>query len=524
MKPVQILYAVLWIAAGTYTWVSGPWSDSAAPDSEIAGTHDSMFHMHQPLHEGGKVTMVGQLHLELASQSDGTHRLWISDVVRKEFEASEFNGTLRIEHEDGEAIEVSLSPNSESDGDTKGLVARTEPLSGQVNLSVTGNLGRMASFDGVRFFWDYDPDFDLKTPLGLDSMIPVPSGNQLTDAKVELGRELFHDARLSVDGSVSCASCHRPDYAFAEPKAVTEGVAGRSGRRNTPTVLNSVYLTSLFWDGRAASLEEQAIAPIIAHAEMGVTDVASLVQKLKLAYGDRMRVAFSRPLSLHTIGMAIASYERTLLSGDSDFDRFEAGDRDAISVAAHRGRALFFGKAQCGNCHVPPLFTDLAFHNLGVGWSESGAADTGRFEATGNPEDRGTFKTPSLRDAARTAPYMHDGSLPTLRSVVEFYNQGCRPNPGVSKKVGPLNLNDRQLDDLVEFLGTLNGRFDNNVVVSQIDTAPDGLPARVPQLFSQQPDFASPFNATSLRGQNWMTQRNHTLAVALPARQPFTGK
>jgi len=403
--------------------------------------------------------MVGQFHLELASQADGTHRLWVSDAFRKEFAAADFNGTLRIESEGTQPIEISLDRPLDQAGDTKGLVARSERLSGQVTLTVTGNLGQTASFDGVHFFWDYDPDFDLKTPLGLDPMVPVPVGNQLSDAKVQLGRELFHDPQLSIDGRVSCASCHRPDYAFAEPEAVAKGVAGRVGRRNTPTVLNSVYLTSLFWDGRAASLEEQAIAPIIAHAEMGITDVTSLVGRLDSVYGERMRAAFGRPLTLHTIAMAIASYERTLLSGDSDFDRFEAGDREAISVAAQRGRALFFGKASCGNCHVPPLFTDLAFHNLGVGWTESGSADAGRFEATGDPEHRSTFKTPTLRDVARTAPYMHDGSLPTLRAVVEFYNLGCRPNPGVSQHVGPLNLNARQLDDLVEFLTTLNGRF-----------------------------------------------------------------
>ncbi len=399
--------------------------------------------------------MAGQFHLELVSQADGTHRLWVSNAHRQELDPTEFTGRLHIQPEYGESVEVDFA--TADDGTS--LQAVTPPLSGQVWLSVTGRLGQTADFDRVPFFWDYDPDFDLQIPLGLDPMIPVPSENPLTDGKVALGRELFFDPLLSVDGSVSCATCHQPEFAFAEPRAITRGVQDRPGRRNTPSVLNSAYLSSLFWDGRAASLEEQAVAPIIAHEEMGIADVASLLEKLKEPYGDRIQAEFERPLSLHTIAMAIASYERTLLSGDSDFDRFEDGDQDAISEVAHRGRSLFFGKARCGNCHVPPLFTDLAFHNLGVGWSETDASDVGRFEATGKEEHRGAFKTPSLRDVSRTAPYMHDGSLPTLRAVVEFYNKGCRPNPGVSQIVGPLNLTNTEMDELVEFLHTLDGRF-----------------------------------------------------------------
>ena len=368
-------------------------------------------------------------------------------------------------------------------------------------MSVTGNLGRQVTFDGVEFFWDYDPDFDLDTPLGLDPMVPVPGHNQLSDERVALGRDLFFDPLLSADKSVSCATCHRPEYAFAEPKAVAEGISGRTGRRNTPSVLNSVYLTSLFWDGRAESLEEQAVGPILAHAEMGITDVSALVSDLESKYGDRVRAAYNRPVSLHTIGMALASFERTLLSGDSDFDRFEAGNRTAISEAAHRGRGLFFGKAHCGNCHVPPLFTDLAFHNLGVGWKESGPADVGRFEATGDPKHRGAFKTPSLRDVAQTAPYMHDGSLPTLRSVVEFYNNGCRPNPGVSPHVGPLKLTGSEIDELVAFLKTLSGRsYSRATVASRTpDLGPMPLPApRRPELSSALLSYSSPRSMHSL--------------------------
>lgn len=453
MKPVHFIYAGLWVVAGAYAWFSGPWSNSHQ-QAALTGPHDSMFHMHQPLHAGGKVAMVGQYHLELASTADGTHRLWLSDAFRKELDTAGFSGTLQIESDQEEPLELTFE---HTDSRTE-LVAKSDPLGGQVWLKVNGHLDGAASFDGVSFFWDYDPDFDLDIPLGLDSMVPMPSDNKLSEEKVALGHSLFFDPQLSVNGKVSCATCHQPEHAFAEPNALARGVDDRVGRRNTPTVLNTAWLTSLFWDGRATTLEEQAIAPIIEHAEMGVTDVASLVSKLEPTYGTRMRSAFGRPLSLHTIGMAIASFERTLMSGDSDFDRFEAGDRNAISETAQRGRHLFFGKANCGNCHVPPLFTDVAFHNLGVGWSEDGPVDPGRFEATGDPRHQGAFKTPSLRDVALTAPYMHDGSLPTLRNVVEFYNKGCRPNPGVSPQVGPLNLSDDELDALVAFLKTLTGR------------------------------------------------------------------
>ena len=458
MKAVQVLYLVLWIGVGVYVWHSGPWSHVAQGPDETPDAHSAMFHMHRPLHDGGKVAMVGQYHLELVSNLDGTHRLWVSNAVREELNVENFEGTLRIEPEVGDPTEIVLS----STDSALELVASSTPLSGQVWISVTGHLGSVAAFDDVRFFWDYAPDFNQKTPLGLDPMIPIPGDNQLTDARVELGRALFFDPLLSVDGTVSCASCHRPEYAYAEPLKLAKGVSGRIGRRNTPTVLNTAYLTSLFWDGRASSLEEQAVAPIVAHAEMGIADVTALTRTLEPKYGSQMREAFGRPLSLHAIGMAIASFERTLLSGDSDFDRFEAGQTDAISIDAHRGRSLFFGRAHCGDCHTPPLFTDLAFHNLGVGWTDSGPSDAGRFEATGDLQHRGAFKTPSLRDVVLTAPYMHDGSIPTLGKVVEFYNAGCRPNPSVSPHVGPLGLNERERADLVAFLETLNGRMAGN--------------------------------------------------------------
>ena len=260
------------------------------------------------------------------------------------------------------------------------------------------------------------------------------------------------------DGSISCASCHRPEYAFAEPRAVARGAGGRTGRRNTPSLLNSAYLRSLFADGRSGSLEEQALEPILNHAEMGVADVSALVARLEPAYGARAQAVFGRPLTQETLAMALAAFERTLLSGDSDHDRYEHGELDALDHQALLGRALFFGRAGCGNCHVPPLFTDSRYHNLGVGWEARGPSDAGRFEVTGEPADRGAFRTPSLRDVSRTGPYMHDGSRGTLREVVEFYDGGCQANEALSPLVQPLGLAEEEIDGLVAFLETLDGR------------------------------------------------------------------
>jgi cytochrome c peroxidase len=271
---------------------------------------------------------------------------------------------------------------------------------------------------------------------------------------------LFFDGDMSADGTVSCATCHLPERAFTDTNTIAVGIGGHKGRRNVPTALNSAYLNSFSWDGRSESLERYVLGPILGDDEMGNSNEAEVVASLKAVYGTRMQQAFDAPLSLDTIAKALACYQRSLFSGDSDFDRYEAGLKDAISLPAQRGRALFFGKVACGRCHVPPLFSDRGFHNLGVGWSDSGESDSGRFQVTNDDNDRGAFKTPSLRDVSRTAPYMHDGSLATLHDVVQYYNQGGIENPHLDSRIKPLGLVESEVKDLVAFLKTLDGRFE----------------------------------------------------------------
>ncbi len=455
MNPKRVVLTAGWIGALLLAWQSGPWNKHSGGESTSFGSHDANFHMHQPLHDGGKVSMVGQFHLELVSSKDGSHRLWLSNAFRQEMDPTGFEGRLVIDRGSQPPIEAEFKRVDRG----KQLVARSIPLKGQMWLRINGRLGDRAKFDGVKFFWDFDPDaFRLPTPLGLDSMVPLPADNYPTAEKVALGRDLFFDPLLSADRSVACATCHRPEYAFAEPRPITQGIAGRVGRRNTPTLLNSAYLSSLFWDGRSRSLEAQAVEPILNHAEMGFEDEQSVLDRLTPKYGRRTQTVLGTPLSLSSVAMALASFERTLLSGDSNFDRFEAGQKDAISPAARNGRSLFFGKAGCGTCHLPPLFTDFVFHNLGIGWRGSDHGDRGRFEVTRKREDLGAFKTPSLRDVTRTAPYMHDGSVATLRGVIDFYKSGGHANPALDPLIKPLDLTATEIDELLAFLGTLEGR------------------------------------------------------------------
>jgi len=222
--------------------------------------------------------------------------------------------------------------------------------------------------------------------------------------------------------------------------------------------LNSAYLQSLQWDGGSPSLEKQIVQPLFNHVEMGLENEQSLISRLEPKYGDRFLKMFGGPTSLNTVTQAISCFERTLLSGNSNFDRFEAGDREAISVSAQRGRVLFFGKARCGNCHIPPLFTDHKFHHLGVSWKDETTGDLGRYEVTGAKKDLGAFKTPSLRDATLTGPYMHDGSIATLGGVLELYNRGGHDTPRRDALLKPLDLSSEEIDDLLSFLKTLEGQ------------------------------------------------------------------
>ena len=286
-------------------------------------------------------------------------------------------------------------------------------------------------------------------PLGLDLYTPVPAHNIPTAAKIRLGRKLFHDRRLSADSSIACATCHVPERGFSQSRAIAVGVHGRVGSRNAPALINRAWGDAFFWDGRVTSLERQVLRPIEDPNEMGSS-----------AWEAARRVGLSR----NDLAEALASYVRSIRSGNSAFDRFERGDSSALTAEAQAGLAVFQRKS-CGRCHIGPSFTDELFHNTGVAWAPSvqGSRTSGRFLddgraiVTGNDRDRGSFKTPTLREVARSAPYMHDGSLATLDDVVEFYNKGGRPNPNSDVGIRPLDLTSSDKAALVAFLQTLSG-------------------------------------------------------------------
>lgn len=307
----------------------------------------------------------------------------------------------------------------------------------------------------------------------------IPADNPLTPAKVELGRQLYFDKRLSRDGTVSCATCHDPARGWTDCDPVSTGIKGQKGGRSAPTVINRVLGKTQFWDGRAASLEEQAVGPIGNPIEMGFsTEEASTLLNSIPGYKLQFERVFGGGANPDRIGKAIAAFERTIVSGASKNDYYEAAkplfdwdpaeEQDAafkakaekileqerehrMSPSAERGRELYFGKASCSLCHVGEDLTDELFHNIGIGMDKK-EPDLGRFTQTKVEADKGAFRTPTLRNIALTAPYMHDGSLPTLREVVEHYDQGGRANPYLSKKVFKLNLTLQEKQDLVRFL------------------------------------------------------------------------
>ncbi len=280
--------------------------------------------------------------------------------------------------------------------------------------------------------------FPVKMPLGLDAdLLMVPEDNPITAAKVELGKLLYFDGRLSRDGTVSCATCHDPAKGFTDQARVSTGVDGKTGTRNAPTVVNTAFNIFQFWDGRAPSLEAQAKGPIENPVEMATTHAAVVTKIAAVAgYKPHFRAAFGgEEVTIDRIAQAIASFERTVLSGNSAWDRHVARDATALSPAAVRGLELFEGKALCTRCHVGFNLTDGLFHNLGVGMTAE-KPDLGRFGVTKDKQDTGAFKTPTLRDIQRTAPYMHDGSMATLEEVVDFYDRGGEPNPWLDPKGG----------------------------------------------------------------------------------------
>jgi cytochrome c peroxidase len=297
--------------------------------------------------------------------------------------------------------------------------------------------------------------------VGLDvnlAMLPDPP----TPARVRLGRWLFYDTRLSADANVACGTCHRPEYAFSNAERVATGVFGRRGARKVPPVLNLATALSpaFFRDGRAASLETQAFGPITHPDEMGMSRDGAVAA---VAAVPGYRRAFAEAFGDETVtdlrvSRALADFERTLLAGNSPWDRWRAAPRAVVvSRPVAMGDEVFFGKGGCTQCHVRQSFSDGRFHNIGVGWDPRARrfADAGRGGVTKRAAEIGAFKTPTLRDVALRAPYMHDGSVATLRDVVELYNRGGVPNPGLSERVKPLGLTTTEIDAVVAFLEAL---------------------------------------------------------------------
>lgn len=352
------------------------------------------------------------------------------------------------------------------------------------------------------------PNFSAEQPL-LKLAIPrglpadtwdyyVPRNNPMTAAKVELGRRLFFDARLSADGKVSCATCHDPELAFADGKVVAEGIGGKLGSRNSPTLLNAMFTPNQFWDGRAGTLEEQAIQPLTNPLEMGNASHDEVVARLRLLpeYRGEFQSVFGGEVNIVRVGLAIAAYERTLIAADSPFDRFLHGQTDAISDEAKRGFALFRGRARCSRCHTfndaMPFFTDFQYHNTGVAANhpnfdglsrqafnaietknagevierlatQPGGDELGRVRFSHVVFDIGAFRTPTLRNVALTAPYFHDGSAKTLTDVVRFYSAGGKENIAREWDLDPLALDEDEQRDLVAFLESLTGKLPDNV-------------------------------------------------------------
>jgi cytochrome c peroxidase len=345
--------------------------------------------------------------------------------------------------------------------------------------------------------------------------VPVPADNPLTAEKIALGRKLFFDRRLSRNGTISCGICHVPEQGFTSNELATAvGIEGRTVRRNAPSVVNAAFAKALFHDGREISLELQALTPLTAANEMGNPSLGAVIDRLRrLAdYAGLFERAFGRGPGVETFGQALAAWQRTLLSGDSPFDRWHFGrDEGALSPAARRGFTLFAGAAGCTPCHRIDrdfaLFTDDAFHNTGIGYynselrprdaplrveiapgvftildaaavaavSELRPSDLGRYEVSGDLADRWAYKTPGLRDVALTAPYMHDGSLATLEDVVAFYNRGAVPHDLLDPRLRPLGLDAEQSGDLVAFLRSLTGSSSAELV-KDARRAPVGNP------------------------------------------------
>jgi cytochrome c peroxidase len=345
-----------------------------------------------------------------------------------------------------------------------------------------------------------DMEVWLEPPLGLDVEIFYnPPNNPISSDKVALGRLLFFDKRLSVDNSISCAFCHSPETGFSNNARTAVGVNGGQGTRNVPTILNRVADAPQYWDGRARSLEEQALGPMIHPLEMGMADAAAVTEKIAniRGYADLFDQVFGGPVNVTDMTKAISAFERTIVSGNSRWDQFMNGDAKALTAPEQRGRALFASKGRCNQCHSGWNLTDEKFHNIGIGW-DALDPDLGRFVVSGAERDKGAFKTPTLREITLTAPYMHDGRFRTLEQVVEYYSGGVISNPFLDPEmrrpalsleqtldiydlskgapvnttlpVKELDLSEQEIGDLVAFLQALNGEGWQTI------RAPDSFP------------------------------------------------
>jgi cytochrome c peroxidase len=314
--------------------------------------------------------------------------------------------------------------------------------------------------------WERENPIDPPAPPPLGMEVYFEDVRPPSPASVRLGRWLFYDTRLSADNTLACASCHKPEFAFSEPTPVSTGIKGQKGTRKAPTFINRAVTLArhFFWDGRAKSLEDQVLGPIANPIEMGNTHEA-MIETLSRVQGYKpyfMGAFGTADITKERVAQAIADYERTRVSGNSPYDRWRFNhEQNAVPAAAKRGHDLFFDTAGCAACHTGSSFSDSLFHNLGVGWDPQKRTfkDEGRFAVTKKDEDRGAFKTPVLRDVSKHAPYMHDGSIATLREVVELYNKGGIANPYLTRgRLKPLGLKDEDVDAIVAFLQSLDGQ------------------------------------------------------------------
>lgn len=331
---------------------------------------------------------------------------------------------------------------------------------------------------------------EVSLPKGLDASqanIAIPADNPMTKAKIELGRQLYFDTRLSSDQSISCASCHDPQQGYGAQTQFGVGVAGQTGNRNSPISYNRILSKAQFWDGRAASLEEQAVGPIANPIEMGNTHEACIECVSGIpGYVTQFKAIFDDGVTIDNVGKALATFERALVTGPAPYDYWNplakfkevfaldledmdalrsedpdlakqyddmvaAAEKHPMSSSAQRGMTLFFTKANCALCHAGGNFADEQYHNLGVGM-EAEEPDLGRFVVTKEEKDKGAFKTPTLRNVSLSGPFMHDGSQKTLEEVVAWYNKGGHKNPWLSDKVKPLNLTEQEQNDVVAFM------------------------------------------------------------------------